>query len=444
MQQPKRKKPYLGLIIIVSTLTILMFILLAAIGAVILSGQYGGGSSVSSLLTGRTPLNYINTAEIDPALALASLGGVAESEVIIEAIRKGRAETALAALVYQPTLTDKETTGDFLLLSGAYETQGNREKAVFSNQMAGLIATLSPNLPDTARGDLFLQAGENLKSLEEPEWAKFFLNQAMVVAAKSPFLQAAHRRMVLERLQQDYLGLGERELARQSLDIMADPPPSSLNLEAQPVILPQTAEPIALTQSIQEAEARRWEKAQELAALLVERGGKAPPDAITALKEALLAEDAEKLPFYDSELETATQISRKIDITLAKIEWLSIKYRLARRAFGLSIVPEWEAETEQIRADLTKTYETLFSLYADLIVALPQVSQIDKATEERLRREVLAGELGRYPNYPEEQRRKQLLDAVNQLIATQPELKVFVGVGQVAGRELYRLMSPEQ
>ena len=106
-------------------------------------------------------------------------------------------------------------------------------------------------------------------------------------------------------------------------------------------------------------------------------------------------------------------------------------------------MPEWEAEAEQIRADLTKTYETLFALYADLIIALPEVSQIDKATEERLRREILVGELGRYPNYPEEQRRKQILDASHQLITTQPELNVFVGVGEVAGREMYRLISPE-
>jgi hypothetical protein len=92
---------------------------------------------------------------------------------------------------------------------------------------------------------------------------------------------------------------------------------------------------------------------------------------------------------------------------------------------------------------LTKTYETLFALYADLIVALPEVSQIDKATEERLRREILAGELGRYPNYPEEQRRRQLLDATNQLIITQPELNIFVGVGQLTGQEIFRLYSPE-
>ena len=106
-------------------------------------------------------------------------------------------------------------------------------------------------------------------------------------------------------------------------------------------------------------------------------------------------------------------------------------------------MPEWEAQAEQIRADLTKTYENLYALYADLIIALPEVSQIDKATEEKLRREVLAGELGRYPNYPEEQRRQQLLDATNQLITTQPELNIFVGISQIANRPVYRLISPQ-
>jgi hypothetical protein len=309
--------------------------------------------------------------------------------------------------------------------------------------MAGLIAALSPNLPDTGRGDIFLEAGEKLIALNQADWAKFYLDQAFVVASKSPFLQGAHRRSVFERLQKDYLVLGERELARKSLDLSAKPVGLAQGTDEQDFILPQTSEAIALPLELQEAEAKRWTKAQELAALLVERGGNAPQAAKDALKEALLAEDAQKLPFYAQELTAAAQLSRKIDITLAQIEWLSTKYKIARQAYGLSIVPEWETQAEQIRADLTKTYETLYALYADLIVALPEVSQIDKATEERLRREVLAGELGRYPNYPQEQRRKQLLDATNQLIATQPELGVFLGVGQAAGREMYRLVSPE-
>ncbi len=452
MQQPlKRSNPHLGLILIVSTLTVLMFILLVTVGIFFFTAQSDTAQlPVQSSLGGKNLLNVITLNEIDPAMALASLGGVAEADVIIEAIRKGRPETALTGLLYGPTLSDKETAGDFLLLAAAYTGNGNPQKASFSYQMAGLVATLSPNLPDTVRADLFLEAGEKLLELEQPEQAKFYLDQAFLVAAKSPFLQAAHRRAIFERLQKDYVTLNEnynffeaRELARQSLNLMARPVAAALDPDKQSFILPQTSEAIALPQAIQEAEATRWSRAQELAALLVERGGKAPERAVEALKEALIAEDKQKAPFYDNELATAAQISRQIDITLAKINWLSTKYRLARQAYGLSIVPEWEAQADQIRADLTKTYETLFALYADLIVALPEVSQIDKATEERLRREILAGELGRYPNYPEEQRRRQLLDATNQLIITQPDLNVFVGVGELAGQEIFRLYSPE-
>lgn len=451
MHQPfKRSNPHLGLILIVSTLTVLMFILLVTVGFFFFTARSGTAQlPVQSSLGGKNPLSVISVGEIDPAMALASLGGVSEADVIIEAIRKGRPETALTGLLYGPTLSDKETAGDFLLLAAVYTDNGNLQKASFSYQMTGLVATLSPNLPDTVRADLFLEAGEKLLELEQPEQAKFYLDQAFLVAAKSPFLQAAHRRSVFERLQKDYVTLYEnynvfeaRELARQSLNLMASQG-AALDPDKQSFILPQTSEVIALPQAIQEAEAARWNRAQELAALLVERGGQAPERAVEALKEALIAEDKQKAPFYENELAAAAQISRQIDITLAKINWLSTKYRLARQAYGLSIIPEWEAQADQIRADLTKTYETLFALYADLIVALPEVSQIDKATEERLRREILAGELGRYPNYPEEQRRRQLLDATNQLIITQPDLNVFVGVGELAGQETFRLYSPE-
>ncbi|MFN8454593.1 MAG: hypothetical protein U0401_07965 [Anaerolineae bacterium] len=452
MQQVRSKNPHLGLIIVISTLTILMLILLVAVSLFLFRNQLGGTSPASlSSVKGKNPLSVIKTDEIDPALALASLGGVSDSDVIIEAIRKNRAETGLAALLFRPTLADRESAGDFLLLAAAYGANGDQDKSFLCYQLAGTIAILSPNLPDTARTDILLEAGEQLISLNQVEWAKFYLDQAFLLAGKSPFLQAAHRRSVFEKLQKDYITLYEspynvaeaRLLARQSLDLMAKPVNSAVDPDKQAVILPQTHEAITLPQAGQEAEARRWTRAQELAALLVERGGQAPQKVIENLREALIAEDQQKLPFYEAELAVATQLSRKIDITMAKIDWLSTKYRLARQAYGLTLIPEWEAQAEQIRTDLTKSYENLYALYADLIVALPEVSQIDKASEEKLRREVLAGELGRYPNYPEEQRRQQLLDATNQLITTQAELNIFVGVGQIAGQPVYRLVSPQ-
>jgi hypothetical protein len=442
MKQTTSKKSYLGLIVAISTLTILLFILIAAIVIFLFTSQLRDTEPAGeSSLTNIGPLSMINLDQVDPALALASLGGVPEAEVIIEAIDKERPETALAALLFQPSLSDKESAGDFLLLAPAYIAVNQREKAIFSYQMAGLIATLSPDIPDTVQADVFLQASEGLIKLNEPELARFYLDQAFLVASQSPFLQAAHRRSILERLQKNYIMLEERELARKSLDLSANPP-DLVFLAKEMTSLP-SYQGIPLPESVQDAETNRWIKAQELAALLVERGGNAPSSAVEALKEALIEEDKQKLPLYETELANTTQLSKKVRITIAKIEWLSIKYRVAKRAYGLSIIPEWEAQTEQIRADLTKTYETLFALYSDFIVALPEASQIDKATEEKLRREILVGELGRYPNYPEEQRQKQLLDITNQLMAHQPELNIFIGVKTVAAQEMYTLQAVE-
>jgi hypothetical protein len=442
MQQAKTKNSYLGLLIIVGTLAILLLILVVVIAVFLATRQFSANQvSRPNLLIGPNPLTYLNVERIDPALALAALGGAPEAEVINEALDKSRPETALSGLIFYSTLTNKESASGFLQLARVYMRSGEREKTIFSYEMAGAIGTLAPDIPDTIRADLFLQSGEGLIELGEVELAKFYLGQAFVVASKSPSLQAAHRRPILERLHKNYLALDERVLARQSLSLSANPPDIALITENLTVLPDSQA--IPLPASIQTAEANRWRAAQELAVLLVEREGNAPQSFIDTLGETLVAEDQLKLPFYEDEYSKATQLSKKIDITVSQINWLSIKYRVARRAYGLSIVPEWEAQAEQIRANLTKTYERLYALYADLIVALPEISQIDRATEERLRREILAGELGRYPNYPEEQRQKQLVDATHQLMATQPELNIFVVIAEVNHKEMYTLTSLE-
>ncbi len=437
----RRKNSHLGLIIVISTLAVLMLILIVAVGMFLYSTEFSAASSdVKRPLIGQRTLAMLDVGQVDPAMALAGLGGVPEGDVVIEALSKARPETALSALLFSPVLSDKESAGDFLRLGSVYAGSGAPDKARFSYQMAATIATLSPTMPDTVRSDVFLQASEGLIRVNEPELANFYLDQGYMLALRSPFLQAIQRRTIFERLHKNYLLVGQRELARKSLDLSANPP-ALISPAKENVILP-SPESVPLSAAGQEAEARRWIAAQELAARLVERGGRTPQAALDNLREALVYEDSQKLPFYAAESATTTQLSRKIDITVAQIEWLSIKYRVARQGYGLSLVPEWEAQAEEIRADLTKSYEKLFALYADLIVALPEASRIDKATEEKLRREILAGELGRYPNYPEEQRRKQLLDATNQLIITQPDLQVFITSSTASGQELYTLISP--
>lgn len=432
------RRTHLGLLVVVIVFAILMFIVLTAVGVLLFTTQLRPARPVNlGFITFSSPLDV---EQVDPALALASLGGVPGADLITEAAEKSRPETALAETLFQPQLSDTESAGSFLLLAPIYAERGEQEKSLFCYRMAGIIATLSPELPTTTRADLFFQVSEGLMAFGENESAKFYLDQAFVLALRSPFLQRVHRRQIFEQLQRNYIALGERGLARRSLDLSANPP--DLEFLADEGFLITAGQPVVLPPDVQEAEAHRWLRAQELAAILVERGGNAPAEVYEALHIALLEEDAQKMPFYETELAAEAQLSRKIDLILAQIDWLSIKYRVARQGYGLSLVPEWDEQPEKIRADLTKAYEALFALYADLMVTLPTAGQIDRGTAEKLRREVLAGELGRYPNYPEQQRKKQLLEAMAKLIATQPELNIYVDLRQIGDEELFTLTSP--
>jgi hypothetical protein len=327
MKQGKLKSSHLSFIIIVGTLSILMCILVAAISIFFFTNQLNAAAPTGkSLLTYQSPLIV---EQVDPALALVSLGGGSESDLVTRAINQARPETALASLLFQPRLDNEESAGAFLRLAPIYAANGRPEKALFCYKMVGMIATLSPDILNTARADLFIQVSEGLIPLNEPDLAKFYLSQAFTLASRSPYLQIVHRRDIFERLQKNYISLGERELARKSLDLSGNPPDVTF-LRNEPVFFPKS-QPILYSVEVQAAEAQRWLKAQELAALLVDRGGKAPVAAEIALKEALLREDEQKSPFFETELTTEGQLSRKIDITVAKIEWLSIKYRVARQ-----------------------------------------------------------------------------------------------------------------
>ncbi|HMR63173.1 MAG TPA: hypothetical protein PKE64_04090 [Anaerolineae bacterium] len=436
MRQARKRNAPTGLMIVVGTLAFLALLLVIAVGLLVVSQFFTPAGQLSAVF-GVNPLNELNIEEIDPALAVASLGGAADDEVIRQALNQSRPETALATLLFASTITNRQTAGGLLQLAEAYVEAGNTEKATFVYELAGTVATLAPELPDTTRTDIFIQAARELSRLNRQELAKFYLDQAYVIAANSPTLQAAPRRALFESLHSGYQAAGESTLARQSLTLSADPP--AAQGEAPPPLLP-ARRAISLPTPAQEAEARRWQTAQELVVRLV-RNGTAPQTSVDALGQALVIEDLEKTGFFERQIAETTQIRQRIDIVQAQIDWLSIKYRVARRAYGLSLVPEWEAQAERIRSNLTKSYETLFALYSDWAVALPNASQIDQVTVERLRQEVLAGQLGRYPNYPEQQRQRQLEEAAQKLLETQPELRIFVATATINNETRFKLIA---
>ncbi len=423
-----------GIIAIASTAVIILLIFLLA-----LVGFFLRQPDSIETTTAESSQTVLQQIPIDPALAVTQLGGIAPEDVIDLAIEKSRPGTALATIISTPSLAPKQTAGTLLLLGEKFSRQDDTARAALSYELAGAIATLSPDLSDTLRADIFLQAGSGLAALSDAVHAKIYLDQAYIVATESNYLQPAYRQSVLEQLNQIYLKIDDPESARKSLNASLSPPDLAGKSESQ-LELP-AIEPIPLSEAVQTAEKTRWQAAQKVAKNLVETGGEVQPENLSALRDALLAEDAAKTAFFADALAAEKQLSGKVNIIHSQIEWQSLKYRVARGGFGISLVPEWETNAEQVRSDLTASYESLFRQYSDIIVAIPDASQIDRATEELLRRQLLAGKLGWYPNYPAETLKEQLLAASARLIETQPDTKLRVGFLKIDDTEFCTFVS---
>jgi hypothetical protein len=272
-------------------------------------------------------------------------------------------------------------------------------------------------------------------------------DQVFLIATGSPYLQMANRRDLLTALKTAYaeLGDGERAAACEAEVVELDqaPPQPPADPGARPE-LPLAGDTISTPEVGALEEARRQAAFGVLEA--VRQGGEAPANLVDSLAAALRAEDAAKLALYQQELEGTSQPSRRIGAQSEMIEWLMLKYQVASRAMGMSLVPEWEGSLAEIQSALSKAHEGLFFDYEDLVTALPDAALMGPGSYQVRRQVLLDGRLGRYPNYPAEQLTGKLQDAVRGLIASGSvdQLYVDVAAGGVGEAHHFFLNSSQE
>ena len=364
------------------------------------------------------PLAELVPDEIAPDLALYPLAGASELETIDAALANGDLETAYATLIFGLDLSDAQRIGRLIILGRKQAAAERPERAALAYQQIFDLAVLSARLTDPERADALMASGNGWAQVEREAEALRAFDQTYVVAIHSPYLQMAQRRELLTRLSVAYEALGEEERARicreeiVKLDQEVQKPPA--------VPLPNPELP-GRGEAVSTAEVGRLEQARRDAALaLLESfspGEEPPPGPVQGLAKALQAEDAAKLELYRQELETTSQPGKRIGVLWEMIRWLTLKEKVALRGFGLSLVPEWEAQAAEIQSMLSVAYEELFFAYEDLVTALPDASLIEPGGYQVRRRVNLAGRLGQYPNYPVQQMADKLQDAALALIA---------------------------
>jgi len=406
-----------GLIwILLATAALLLLIAVGAVAVYLVLRQ----RPVTAASGWQDPITAVAPDKVAPELALYPLAGASELETIDAAIDNNELHTAYAALAFALDLRDEQRSGRLLQLGSRFSAAEEADMARLAYQQVYDLAILTPEMSDPIRTDALLADGKYWVETGQKQEAGRAYDQVYTIAVRSPYLQLAYRRDLLDQLATAYGDLGQADradLCRQQKDKLtqgaqsplSSPVNSAIELLANPQASISSAEIGVLEESRRQAAFRVLQAAAD--------GAVPPSDLVNSFAQALKAEDQAKLIFYQQEREATTQPSRRVNVDWSLIGWLTLKCKVALTGFGLSIVPEWEQQAADAQRELSKAYEALRFDYEDLVTSLPDAALMEPGRYGVRRMLILAGRLGQYPNYPEQQTADKLQEAARNMVA---------------------------
>lgn len=353
------------------------------------------------------PLAQVDNKKIMPGVALGLLAGTTDAPSVDDSLAAGDFEGAFAQIAYSTEFSDANRLGTLLLLGNRYLAGKQIPKAVWMYQYAVFLATVSPLPSDLTRIQTLLEASQGLKAAGMEANARTALDQAYLIADYSYALPRDTRAEFFDQISRAYRTFNATKQAQETLQKAADSETLTdevaVNVarrpfQIQPTTPPESAE---LNAAMQE----RVQAARDLLDALnlnpPQTEADLPEDLIRALGDALFQEDAARADYYATQYDAASDASAQLGVLRDKLRWLSIKYRVARGGFGLSLVDEWESEIETIEQDLNDTYAEYFAITEQQAGGLEKTDEASRSTEDTLRSALVAGRWGLYPQYDE-------------------------------------------
>ncbi len=411
---------------------------LLAITGLVLLGTYFYLSRQATAEAGWVdPKTPVDSSLIAPDLAVLTLAGEGDDRIVRAALDAGERETAYATLAYSALLPDTVRSGQWLVLANAYQAD-DPSRAGIAYQAAMDLSALGPTLGDPARADISLQTARGFSTLDQSWLASIAVAQAEAIARQSLTLLPAQRRDILGQVASTYERLEQADAARNVRDnlaafsagpgVVTEPVPPQLPALRGNVVLPlELTAALGARQQAAATMAARW-----LAASSGERGGLA-----SALGEALAREDAARAAFYGA----AGNLSLPDRLALLhdKVNWLTVRLRVARGAYGVSLVPGWEQQVDAIATELSAAYTEMINGYGQQLDALGAVEKLS-ARVELLRQGVLWVRLGLFPDQGAELAlSEQLAEASRDLWTRQGSIGLTIVSREERGRALYLL-----
>ncbi|MBI4672885.1 MAG: hypothetical protein HY741_14620 [Chloroflexi bacterium] len=407
---------------------VLPFILLGAaglllcvgVGALALNffGMRGPSIDTSKWLT---PQQQVETQKIVPGVALAILAGTSDSASVDDSLAAGDFEGAFAQIAYGSEFSDANRVGTLLLLGNRYAAAKQTAKAAWLYEYAVFLAKVSPLPSDLNRAQTLLEAAQGLEALNMESNARAALDQAFLIAQHSFAMPRDTRADVLEQVARAYEKFGAPKLAQDARRLARDtitlPDENAINISRRPFRI-QPTEPPANPEIVAKLK-ERIAAARELVDALnlnpPKTAADMPEELVRALGDKLYEEDALRLDYYTSQYDQAADASEQLGVLRDKLNWLAIKNRIARKGYGMSLVPEWEDQAQDITQEMNDTYADYFAITQQQAEGLDKADEANRSAEDILRGALVAGRWGLYPQYDEADLRAQL-DGVSQAL----------------------------
>ena len=390
----------------------------------------------------KPPMTLVDQRALAGETIVLPLTGMESADVLSAMLDRAHLENAFALLAYDPNLSDPVRIGGYLQLGTRYTTAKNNAQAAVCYQNAAVLATLSPALSDVARLDTYQQASLGLRAINAHDAARFIADQAYILAQNSIALARSVRVRRLEQIADAYTALGATELATQARGKSVEAA-SSVD-PVLPVRVPfAPAGKLPASPQVEVAKKTRIAAAQQLADDLQASQGKDwSVDSLAQLSDALMNEDDARRTYYDNQIAQATDNAVLIALWRDKIQWLALKYRVARGAFAKTLVAEWSKDPATVAEDWSEAWSALFQLYqaeAERVVSPRNPSQ---AQEDVLRQELIATRWGWYANGSEPEMRAALNSVTKELMGTSTSL-MHLDTLTKNGKTMYWLVPDE-
>lgn len=300
------------------------------------------------------PLQSVRTELIAPQIALRELSGDAPAGLAGQALQAGHDETARAILTFATAIPGVEHAARLTALARHYLETDAPIAAAQVTELAVASAILDDAIPVRERVNLLTQNASILFASHAVDAASDAATQSLRITAQAPGLLPAQRSALFTDLRDAIAPYAEQsETARTLYAQVDDFARNPYLLGAGSLVTPTITafvQPFPYDSPTQEKIAARQAAARILADRIELTGGVDIDPERQALAAALLAEDAARALFYQNPGEIAR--GQQLWLLFDRRAWLVEKLRVAMLGYGLSLLPEWETQLNQILAEL--------------------------------------------------------------------------------------------